>query len=204
MIPFQNSYLWKVEVTPPVYLFGTLHLPYDSVWDTIPDNVKRAFSSSRDILLELQLSNSETTRHLADCQLLPNNQDIGEVLPSGLVKRISDYLKRIRGRLPAWLNDTPRSTLFRGGVSASDRFFNDVTYNWRHKRPVWVLSLISSLTEENVQVWDKPVLDHFLDNAARKLGKNLTALETPSDHCQPLKKLGDAQASCKTYPGIIW
>ena len=30
-----------------------------------------------------------------------------------------------------------------------------------------------------------------MDNAARRLGKNLAALETASDHCQPLKKLGD-------------
>jgi uncharacterized protein YbaP (TraB family) len=182
-----------VEVTPPVYLFGTLHLPYNSVWDTIPENVKRAFSSSRDVLLELQLSSSETTRHLVECQMLPNDQDIAEILHPELVKRVDNYLRRIRTRLPNWLSESSRSTLIRGGVSLSEKFFRDVTYNWRRKRPVWILSLISTLTEENVESWDTPVLDHFMDNAARRLGKNLTALETVNDHCQPLKKLGDVE-----------
>ena len=185
-----------MEVTPPVYLFGTLHLPYNSVWDTIPENVKRAFSSSRDVLLELQLSSSETTRHLVECQMLPNDQDIAEILHPELVKRVDNYLRRIRTRLPNWLSESSRSTLIRGGVSLSEKFFRDVTYNWRRKRPVWILSLISTLTEENVESWDTPVLDHFMDNAARRLGKNLTALETVNDHCQPLKKLGDVEVSC--------
>ena len=203
----QNSYLWKVEVNPPVYLFGTLHLPYNNIWDTIPDNVKTAFSSSSDVFLELEISDQQTSMSLMECQLLPGDCEITSLLHESLVKRIENYLRRILLQLPNWLDDNSRSTLLRGGQSASDDFFADVTRNWRRKRPIWVLTLISSLTEENVKTWTKPVLDHFLDNAAGSLGKNLTALETPNEHCQPLNRLEDAQASCKTrfeqYYGVV-
>ena len=170
-------------------------MAYESIWDAIPDNVKRAFSGSRDVLLELKLSSRETSMSLMECQLLPGDTDITEVLPLALVKRIDSYLRRIRGKLPSWLNDNSRSTLLRGGQSASEDFFADVTRNWKRKRPIWVLTLISSLSEENVKTWNEPVLDHFLDNVARSLGKNLTALESTNDHCQPLNRLDDAQAS---------
>lgn len=193
----QNSYLWRVDVNPPVYLFGTIHAPYASVWNSLPENVKNAFSSSDGIYLELLLSNPDTSRSLVECQLLPNNQDINQVLPSHLVKRIENYLSRVRRLLPSWLNESPRTNFLRGGggQTKSDKFFAEATHNWRRKRPISILALLSSLSEESVQNWDKPALDHFLDNVAKRLNKDIAPLETPNEHCQPLKKLSDSQAS---------
>ena len=192
----QNSFLWKVDSTPPVYLFGTVHLPYDTLWDAIPDNVKTAFSSSGDIFLELQLSDKETSNSLQECQLLSNNRTIDRVLSPELVTRIEQYLEKIRTLFQAWIDEDPVSSLFRGGGSYSDHLFSAVTHDWKRKKPIWVLSLIGSLTEENIRQRKKPVLDRFLDNAARALGKNLKPLEGVNDHCQPLNRLEDDQASC--------
>jgi uncharacterized protein YbaP (TraB family) len=182
-----------VDSTPPVYLFGTVHLPYDTLWDAIPDNVKTAFSSSGDIFLELQLSDKETSNSLQECQLLSNNRTIDRVLSPELVTRIEQYLEKIRTLFQAWIDEDPVSSLFRGGGSYSDHLFSAVTHDWKRKKPIWVLSLIGSLTEENIRQRKKPVLDRFLDNAARALGKNLKPLEGVNDHCQPLNRLEDDQ-----------
>ena len=37
-----NSYLWRIEGNPPSYLFGTIHIDYDLVFDSVPNNVKQA------------------------------------------------------------------------------------------------------------------------------------------------------------------
>ena len=37
-----NSYLWRIEGNPPSYLFGTIHIDYTLVLDSIPDNAKQA------------------------------------------------------------------------------------------------------------------------------------------------------------------
>lgn len=189
-------------VNPPVYLFGTLHVPYSLVWDTIPSNVKTAFSSSRDVFLELKLSDRETSDDLNNCQFLPNSKTIDEVLTPQLVTRIENYFEKIRRLFSGWLADGSRSSLLRGGQSYSNYLFGAIIHEWKRKRPIWVLTLISSLTEENIQLRKKPVLDRFLDNAARSLGKKLAALETVNDHCQPLNRLENNQASLFTLSSL--
>ena len=37
-----NSYLWRIEGNPPSYLFGTIHIDYELVFPSIPDNAKQA------------------------------------------------------------------------------------------------------------------------------------------------------------------
>ena len=179
-----------------MYIFGTIHLPYNLLWDDIPDNVKTAFSISGDVFLELQLSDEDTSNGLQECQLLPNNKTIDRLLSPELVTRIEQYLERIRQLFPAWIDGDSMSNFFGGGVSSSDHLFNAVTHDWKRKKPIWVFSLISSLTEENIRQRRNLILDRFLDNAARSLGKNLAGLETVNDHCQPLNKLDNDQASC--------
>ena len=37
-----NSYLWRIEGNPPSYLFGTIHIDYKLIFDSIPENVMQA------------------------------------------------------------------------------------------------------------------------------------------------------------------
>ncbi len=69
--------------------------------------------------------------------------------------------------------------------------FNAITADWKKKRPVWILMLISSLSEENLQNRNVPLLDLFMDNVAEGLGKEVQAMETPRDQCRPLNKIGN-------------
>lgn len=186
----QNSYLWKVHSSPPVYLFGTVHVPYTTLWDYIPENAKTAFSSSEDLGVELRLSDPSTLTQLTDCQYLPRENTINQVLSQEMYQRISNYLNRIRVLLPNWLKGT--SAPFLGGRYV-DQLFNAMVAGWERKRPIWVLFMLSSITEQNIRLRTIPLLDLFLDNAAAGMGKKVQAMETPSDQCRPLNRLSTEQ-----------
>ncbi len=111
----QNSYLWKVDTQPPLYLFGTMHVPYTKLWDFIPENVKTAFSSCDEVCLELRLSDDETRQELYNCQLLPGGvESVEEVLSKDMVQRIEQYLESIRKLFSKWLPQSGSPLL--GGV----------------------------------------------------------------------------------------
>ena len=67
--------------------------------------------------------------------------------------------------------------------------------DWEQKRPIWILYMLSSLTEENIRLRKIPLLDLFMDNAAEGLGKRVQAVETARDQCRPLNKLSNQQVS---------
>ncbi len=73
----------------------------------------------------------------------------------------------------------------------SDATFNAIISDWKKKRPIWILMLISSLTEENIQNRNIPLLDVFMENVAKSLGKEVQAVETPRDQCRPLNKISN-------------
>ena len=114
----QNSYLWKIEASPPIYLFGTMHVPYTKLWKYIPENTKVAFSSSEDLCVELRLSDSNTVNELAKCQRLPQGMSITDLLSVEVRTRIKNYLQRIKHLLPNWLEVSGVSSLFGGGGQA--------------------------------------------------------------------------------------
>ena len=100
----QNSYLWKVDTSPPVYLFGTMHVPYPTLWDSIPENVKVAFTSSEEVILELELLDQDTLNSLGNCRSLPQGVTVDQFLSEDIVERIEGYLEKIKLLLPKWLN----------------------------------------------------------------------------------------------------
>lgn len=114
----QNSYLWKIDVSPPIYLFGTMHVPYTKLWEYIPENTKVAFSASEDLCIELRLSDDSTVNELSNCQRLPKDVTIDQLLSYEVRKRIRNYLERIRQLLPNWLQISGLSSVFGGGRAA--------------------------------------------------------------------------------------
>lgn len=75
----------------------------------------------------------------------------------------------------------------------SDNLFNAMVGDWESKRPIWILYMLSSLTEENIRLRKIPLLDLFMDNAAQRMGKRVQAVETAKDQCRPLNKLSNEQ-----------
>lgn len=41
--PRGESYLWRINGSPPSYLYGTVHIPWDLIWPSAPQNTKEAF-----------------------------------------------------------------------------------------------------------------------------------------------------------------
>ena len=74
----RSSYLWRIDSLPPSYLFGTIHVPYTLVWDSVSEDAKRAFNSANQVYLELDLSDKEA-QLVESCQLLPQGQNISQV-----------------------------------------------------------------------------------------------------------------------------
>ena len=185
----QNSYLWSIRTQPPVYLFGTLRVPYSKIWDDLPQNVKSAFSGSDSVHFELLLSDKDTLNALADCQYLPEGQTIDQVIPLELYQRITNYFDRINELYRIWLGKPS------GIVFPSQNLFRSSIAGWEKKRPIWILVMLTSLNEYNVKNRNVPLLDHFMDNAANGMGKQVMAVETVQEQCDPLNSLNNSDVS---------
>ena len=72
----KSPYFWRINSTPPSYLFGTIHMPFTRVWDAVSYDAKRAFNSSRQVFVEIAQANEEMD---GSCALLPPGQTLAQV-----------------------------------------------------------------------------------------------------------------------------
>ncbi|XP_025109682.1 LOW QUALITY PROTEIN: metalloprotease TIKI1-like [Pomacea canaliculata] len=183
-----NSFLWTIKRNPPSYLFGTIHVPYTQVWDFIPNNTKSAFEQTDYVFFELDLTDPYTLSALASCQLLPQGENLANVLPEGLYTRLKRHLEYVRDMMPGWMTRDQRDK----GLYA-DYLFNAIAGNWERKRPVWVMLMVNTLTEGDVRSRGIPVLDLHLAQEAERLGKLTGAVERVEEQCLPLNDLNFSQ-----------
>lgn len=198
-----NSYLWKIKGKPPSYFFGTIHVPYTHVWDYIPSNAKLAFRKSQNIFLELDLSHHETATALAQCQLLPDNQTIKDILPRSLYKRLRRHMAYIKRQLREWI----QPSISTGQHMLSDNYveyqFRTMTGSWERLRPIWLMLTINTLTEREVRSFGVPVLDLYLSRQAVSLGKRTGAVENVMEQCEPLNRLNQSQVNKNKYSTVF-
>jgi uncharacterized protein YbaP (TraB family) len=161
-----------IKRSPPSYFFGTIHVPYTRVWDSIPDRVKLAFQTSDSVFFELDLMDDYTVSTLSNCQMLPRGMKLMDVLPGDLYKRLKRHLDYVRVMLPSWMTPDQRAR----GLYA-EYLYNAITGNWERKRPVWVMLMVNSLTESDIKSRGVPVLDLFLAQEAQRLNKKVGSVE---------------------------
>ncbi|PNJ31321.1 metalloprotease TIKI1 isoform X1 [Pongo pygmaeus] len=183
-----NSFLWTIKRDPPSYFFGTIHVPYTRVWDFIPDNSKEAFLQSNTVYFELDLTDPYTISALTSCQMLPQGENLQDVLPRDIYCRLKRHLEYVKLMMPLWM--TPDQ---RGKGLYADYLFNAIAGNWERKRPVWVMLMVNSLTEVDVKSRGVPVLDLFLAQEAERLRKQTGAVEKVEEQCHPLNGLNFSQ-----------
>lgn len=101
-----NSFLWSVKSKTGVdsYFFGTIHVPYTQVWDYIPQNAKDAFKYAERVYFELDMTDRTTAEALAECQMLPDDQDVSSVLPRRLYRKLWRHMENIREKIPEWIS----------------------------------------------------------------------------------------------------
>ncbi|XP_053324928.1 metalloprotease TIKI2 [Spea bombifrons] len=183
-----NSFLWTIKRHPPAYLFGTIHVPYTRVWDFIPQNSKKAFQDSNNVYFELDLTDPFTISALASCQMLPQGENLQDVLPKDLYRRLKRHLEYVKHMMPHWM--TPDQ---RGKGLYADYLFNAIAGNWERKRPVWVMLMVNSLTEADIRSRGVPVLDLYLAQEADRMRKRTGAVERVEEQCHPLNRLNLSQ-----------
>ncbi|XP_013379760.1 metalloprotease TIKI1 [Lingula anatina] len=179
-----NSFLWTVKRDPPAYFFGTIHVPYTRVWDFIPENAKQAFRQAQNIFFELDLTDPSTISALATCQMLPHGENLQDVLPQDIYRRLKRHLNYVKEEMPKWM--TPDQ---RGRGLYADYLFNAIAGNWERKRPVWVMLMVNSLTESDIKSKGIPVLDLYLAQQAERMSKTTGAVERVEEQCVPLNEL---------------
>ncbi|XP_076867492.1 LOW QUALITY PROTEIN: metalloprotease TIKI1 [Brachyhypopomus gauderio] len=183
-----NSFLWTIKRDPPSYFYGTIHVPYTRVWDYIPENSKKAFQDSNIVYFELDLTDPYTISALTRCQLLPQGENLQDVLPRDLYRRLKRHLDYVKHMMPLWMTADQR-----GRGLYADYLFNAIAGNWERKRPVWVMLMVNSLTEADVKTRGVPVLDLYLAQEAERMKKETGAVEKVEEQCLPLNGLNFSQ-----------
>ncbi|XP_037341510.2 metalloprotease TIKI1 isoform X2 [Pungitius pungitius] len=183
-----NSFLWTINRDPPSYFYGTIHVPYTRVWDFIPENSKQAFQESNIVYFELDLTDPYTISALTSCQLLPRGENLQDVLPRDIYRRLKRHLEYVKLMMPSWM--TPDQ---RGKGLYADYLFNAIAGNWERKRPVWVMLMVNSLTEADIKTRGVPVLDLYLAQEAERMRKRTGAVEKVEEQCHPLNGLNFSQ-----------
>jgi len=179
-----SSLLWRIDTSPPSYFFGTIHVPYTRVWNSVPAHTKEAFHSSSKVYFELDLTNPYTIAALTSCQLLPRGLNLSQVLPPDVYRRLSDHLQWVKGEMKSWVTaDQSRRGLY------ADYLFNAITANWERKRPIWAMLMVNGLTPSDIASRGFPVLDLFLAQKAKNLNKLIGAVERVEEQCRPLNGL---------------
>ena len=184
----KDSFLWMIETKPPSYFFGTIHVPYTRVWDAIPDNMKQAFETAQRVYFELDLTSQRTLSALRACQLLPEGKHISQVLPTTLYLRLKSHLNYIKSIMPSWLTKDQ----IQKGLHA-DYLFTTLTANWERKQPIWIVLMLSSLTQSDIASKGYPVLDLHLSKLAERQRKFVGAIEHVEEQCRPLNRLNISQ-----------
>ncbi|HBH35185.1 MAG TPA: hypothetical protein DDW45_01890 [Gammaproteobacteria bacterium] len=95
----QNPLLWKINTSPPSWLFGTIHLPDERV-TTLPAEVQSAFDQSKAFYAEVPMDSRMLLR--ATLGTLRNDQKtLKDVLPRKTLSRLQLRLKKINPTLSA-------------------------------------------------------------------------------------------------------
>uniref|UniRef100_A0A3P8USA0 Metalloprotease TIKI n=1 Tax=Cynoglossus semilaevis TaxID=244447 RepID=A0A3P8USA0_CYNSE len=168
-----NSFLWTIKRDPPSYFYGTIH---------------QAFQESNIVYFELDLTDPYTISALTSCQLLPQGENLQDVLPRDIYRRLKRHLEYVKLMMPSWM--TPDQ---RGKGLYADYLFNAIAGNWERKRPVWVMLMVNSLTEADIKTRGVPVLDLYLAQEAERMRKRTGAVEKVEEQCHPLNGLNFSQ-----------
>ncbi|KAF7260590.1 hypothetical protein EG68_02119, partial [Paragonimus skrjabini miyazakii] len=182
-----NTFLWQVSTEPPSFLFGTLHVAYTQVWPQIDPAVKIFFANADSVYIELDLMDPNTLIQLGECQLLPPNVQLTELLAPSLIHRLELQLANFKKWINLWTE--PRKRAYTNYLYAT------MTTGWKRKRPMWIFLLLNSLATEDFSSRGVPALDLFLTQEAQRLGKRCGAVEQVSDQCDPLNNVETEQVA---------
>ena len=148
-----KSFLWEIKGNPSSYLFGTIHVPYIEVWDTIPDYVKQVFNKTTHLYVEIDMNKPNVQNHFASCVLLPKGQTVSTMLSKEVYTRLEEYLHFIKECIRDWLS----SDQVRQGYSP-EKVFNNFFGGWEKKDLIWTLNPVLDMVQTYIKNLEYPFL----------------------------------------------
>ncbi|WP_207062172.1 TraB/GumN family protein [Motiliproteus sp. SC1-56] len=144
--------LWRIEGSPPSYLFGSIHSANPTL-NALPPAVDRAFGQSHAFYGELSLDPT-TLMEAGRAFQLPEGQRLSERLAPATQERLNRVLARISPTL---------------SLSVLDRL------------RLWALTTTLVVLDEKIRYDNAPIMDQRLYERALQAGKQTGALETVSE-----------------------
>uniref|UniRef100_A0A183BRQ8 Metalloprotease TIKI homolog n=1 Tax=Globodera pallida TaxID=36090 RepID=A0A183BRQ8_GLOPA len=199
----KSTFLWSIDSparSVRSFLFGTIHVPYDKVWQYVSARVKEAFGAAEAIVFELELQNSDTVLRLAKCKQLERDGNLRHLLPPDVFARIRAFMHRLRQRMFRWSLRANGNDRQKARQNVRRLFPND----WARRKPTWLLFLLLQMggDDEQHQHWSEqfseqqqrvPMLDLYLAQMALGQGKQLLSVESVEEQCDPLESVQTGQ-----------
>jgi uncharacterized protein YbaP (TraB family) len=179
-----SPFLWRLDRDPPSYFFGTIHVPYNQVWPTLPKQVSEVFLATDAHYFELDPFDTKSLIQLTSCQHLPADQQLEDVLPPTIMARLRKHLVYVRLQFESWMTDIQRKLSLK-----PDAFYRMLTMHWQRRRPIWIVILLQTLTRRSISSWGEPTLDLFLAIESHRIGKRVGAIERVEEQCQVLNSI---------------
>jgi uncharacterized protein YbaP (TraB family) len=156
----KGPFLWRVDGSAPLYLFGTIHVPDDRVLALAPSVVK-AFDDSAAVYTEIPMD-SATQLGVMGKVMLPEGTQLSEVIGQRLYDRMTAAAEKTLGAEHAAL----------GGILGP---------LFQRMKPWAAMSQLSLLEFLPDIMAGKQPLDAMLYARAQAEGKKVGALETPDE-----------------------
>jgi uncharacterized protein YbaP (TraB family) len=161
----QKPLLWKINSSPPSWLFGVIHLPDERV-ATLPSVAQKAFEQSNAFYAEIPMDNRMRMRATLGT-LRDDQKTLTDVLPRKTFSRLQQRLKKIDPRL-----------------SAGASFIGMKTWNI-------VMSLV--VLENQSKHMQSKSLDLTLYQLAQQAGKRVGGIETVEQYSGYLDQFSEQE-----------
>ncbi|VDO85358.1 unnamed protein product [Heligmosomoides polygyrus] len=195
--------MFVIEIAQNQEFALTVHKDSKSVPFAVSDRVREAFSYSDTVLLEIDLRNEDTVKRLIRCKNLKRKQTTASYLHPKLHQRIKEcesfykffVFDGVGCGLELFMEKFQRAlinSLQGQEVQGDDSYrmakdiYDSIVGNWDRKRPEWLLFALYQLCENLINRPSTPMLDVFLANKAHEEEKQIRAIETTREQCNPI------------------
>jgi len=197
------SYLWHISSTfsnKTSYLFGTLNIPFDTVQPWLPHNALDALNAADEVVPEVNLFDKTSEATVKDCQFLPENKTLQDVIDAGLFEKVDNHLKLVEKSIHKWIPNISNKT-YAEKIGAS--LFRTWVNGLYRKKPQFVAGVIEILdpvlVRNRIRVINNLVyyalsMNDYMMALGNIKNKIVKALASGSETCDRVNTLTDEQA----------
>ncbi|KAI0978590.1 hypothetical protein GJ496_008084 [Pomphorhynchus laevis] len=186
----ERSCLWLIKRQPPCFILGTIHAPFDQVMSAnVFDNRNNSLMDGLDRLyLELDTTNAFIRDQLRNCQYLPANGSIADLLTRTDLLKLTLQITKIQ----SYINKNSMYKKNSSNESSSTDRRLEFLNNWIQKRPIWLLAELNNFLGYWITQSKMHVMDHTIAMIAHNKHIPVESLETVEEQCQIMNDIDDS------------